>query len=59
MKIKINNHVFSHQELGLKEYMYQGKKYIDVTPFWIDSKETQRIKKHVDNIDSRREVKET
>ncbi len=44
MNIKMNGIVLTHQELNLKEYYFQGKKYIDVTPFWIDSKETYRIK---------------
>ncbi|MGN0438060.1 MAG: hypothetical protein ACI4F4_06000 [Lachnospiraceae bacterium] len=50
MIIKMNNHAFTHQELGLQEYMYRGKKYIDVTPFWIDSKETKLIQNYMQNI---------
>lgn len=48
--IKMNNHTCTHQELGLQEYIYGGKKYIDVTPFWIDSGETKRIKKYMESL---------
>mgnify|MGYP004502007649 CR=1 FL=1 len=48
MKIKMNGQVFTHQELGLKEVFYKGKKYVDITPFYIDSKESVRIKKYMD-----------
>lgn len=48
MKIKMNGHVYTHQELGLKEVNYKGKKYVDITPFYIDSKESARIRKYMD-----------
>lgn len=43
MLIKINNQYFTPDELGLETVTYDGKKYIDVTPFWIDCGQTQRI----------------
>lgn len=44
----MNGHVFTHQELGLKEVNYKGKKYVDITPFYIDSKDSARIRKYMD-----------
>lgn len=34
---------FTPEELGLKRIVANGRKYIDVTPLWIDSKESQKI----------------
>lgn len=34
---------FTPEELGLKRITAEGRKYIDITPFWIDSTESRRI----------------
>lgn len=34
---------FTPEELGLERLTINGKKYIDVTPLWIDSKKSQKI----------------
>lgn len=49
MNIKKQGCTFNHQELGLKEVIYHGKRYIDVTPFWIDSKERTRIENYMED----------
>ncbi len=35
--------VFTPEELGLKRITAEGRNYIDITPFWIDSVESRRI----------------
>lgn len=34
---------FTPEELGLKRTTVEGRNYIDITPFWIDSVESRRI----------------
>lgn len=34
---------YTPEELGLKKIIADGHRYIDVTPLWIDSKESRRI----------------
>lgn len=34
---------FTPEELGLERIVVGGRTYIDVTPLWIDSDESQRI----------------
>lgn len=40
---KGNVKTFTPEELGLKRVVAEGRSYIDITPFWIDSKESIRI----------------
>lgn len=41
--IKIGGKHYSPEELGLERITVNGHTYLDVTPFWIDSKQSQRI----------------
>ena len=34
---------FTPEELGLERITVNGKRYIDVTPLWIDSKKSQEV----------------
>ncbi len=36
---------FTPEELGLERITVNGKRYIDVTPLWIDSKKSQEVQK--------------
>lgn len=54
-KIKINGNYYSQEELGLKNITIQGKTYVDVTPFWIDCKQSQKIKEYINQKDRRKE----
>ena len=45
---KNNIRTFTPEELGLKRITVDGRTYLDVTPFWIDSKESQRIQKYIE-----------
>lgn len=40
---KKNVKTFTVEELGLKRVVAEGHRYIDITPFWIDSKESIRL----------------
>lgn len=45
--IKVEGKSYSPEELGLKRIVADGHVYLDVTPFWIDSKQSQHIKEIV------------
>ena len=45
---KENIKTFTTEELGLKRLVAEGCSYIDITPFWIDSKESRRIQKIIE-----------
>lgn len=40
---KEHTKTFTPEELGLKRITAEGRSYIDITPFWIDSVESRRI----------------
>lgn len=40
---------FTPEELGLERITVNGKRYIDVTPLWIDSKKSQEVWKIINN----------
>ncbi len=42
-KIVINGVAYTPEELGIKRVVINGKRYLDVTPFWLDSKQSQLI----------------
>ncbi len=42
--IKIGGKSYSPEELGLKRIVADGHVYLDVTPFWIDSRQAQHVK---------------
>lgn len=42
-KENVEKNRFTPEELGLKKVVVEGHRYIDVTPFWIDSRESRRI----------------
>lgn len=39
---------FTPEELGLEKITVNGKRYLDVTPLWIDSKTSQKIWKIIE-----------
>lgn len=39
---------FTPEELGLERITVNGKRYIDVTPLWIDSKKSQEVQKKIE-----------
>lgn len=39
---------FTPEELGLERIVVDGKRYIDVTPLWIDSKKSQEVQKIIE-----------
>lgn len=39
---------FTPEELGLERITINGKRYIDVTPLWIDCKQAQEIQKIIE-----------
>ena len=39
---------FTPEELGLEWITVNGKRYIDVTPLWIDSKKSQEVQKKIE-----------
>lgn len=47
--IKIKGESYSPEELGLEHIVADGHTYLDVTPFWIDSRQSQHIKQIVAN----------
>lgn len=40
---KEHTKTFTPEELGLRRITAEGRNYIDITPFWIDSVESKRI----------------
>lgn len=40
-KITINGETYTPEELGLERIIVNGKRYIDVTPFWLDSTQSR------------------
>lgn len=52
---KKNVKTFTLEELGLKRIVAEGHRYIDITPFWIDSKESVRIRNMLKGEPSRPE----
>lgn len=42
--IKVGKQSYTPEELGLEYIMVNGRRYLDVTPLWIDSNRAQEIK---------------
>lgn len=46
-KITINGVTYTPEELGLERLVVNGKRYIDVTPFWLDCRQSREIDEKV------------
>ncbi len=61
-KITINGTTYTPEELGLERLTINGKKYLDVTPFWLDCEKARCIERQIHGErprpeDFRREMK--
>ncbi|MCM1158339.1 MAG: hypothetical protein NC300_05790 [Bacteroidales bacterium] len=57
-RFRIGGQLYTPEELGLERLTIEGHSYIDMTPFWLDSRKSDEVRKRIEELRELSRLKE-